>query len=353
MNKIFLWAFLMFCSVSNVFSYELTVADEEIITNFEQKIFSALDKQWTDVAGQVLDRIEWIQNREVSERISKILMRISANIDERYVIWEYIVAFKSTPVLYTSDFKTQFGWDDGQTLNFDDYGEIDALELVALTGTVFQLQKDLGNGIYQVSTKDYPVDNELYIHKEFVWNISRAEPEARVKSLPSREEIINRLTYMEWKDYVWGGNDPDGIPELLKLYAPSWEISTLKREQWQLEWVDCSGLIYWATDGYTPRNTSWLVEYGTPLDIEWKSLEEITPLLEPLDIIVWKGHMLVVYDETHTIESTVSPNGDLAPGVQIREMSDSLAEVLQERTPTNNYNSSTAEKPFVIIRWIK
>lgn len=63
--------------------------------------------------------------------------------------------------------------------------------------------------------------------------------------------------------------------------------------------------------------------------------------------------MLVVYDETHTIESTVSPNGDLAPGVQIREMSDSLAEVLQERTPTNNYNSSTAEKPFVIIRWIK
>ena len=86
----------------------------------------------------------------------------------------------------------------------------------------------------------------------------------------------------------------------------------MAEEQWQLTGVDCSGLIYWASNGYTPRNTSWLVDYGTPLDIGGKSLNQIIPMLEPLDIIVWRGHMMVLYDDDHTIESTVSANGDLA-----------------------------------------
>jgi len=105
---------------------------------------------------------------------------------------------------------------------------------------------------------------------------------------------------------VWGGNDPYGISKMLQIYPPAAEIHALKRQQWQLEGVDCSGLIYSATSGYTPRNTSWLVDYGTSLDIAGKNLNQIIPMLEPLDIIVWRGHMLVVYSETETIESAVS-----------------------------------------------
>ncbi len=40
--------------------------------------------------------------------------------------------------------------------------------MVAMKDTVFELETDLGNGIYHVSTKDYPVENDLYIHKDFV-----------------------------------------------------------------------------------------------------------------------------------------------------------------------------------------
>jgi hypothetical protein len=78
------------------------------------------------------------------------------------------------------------------------------------------------------------------------------------------------------------------------------------QKDWQLTGVDCSGLIYWASNGVTSRNTSWLVQDDTRLSIVGKSLEQITGMLEPLDIIVWKGHMMVVLDDEHTIESAVS-----------------------------------------------
>ena len=40
--------------------------------------------------------------------------------------------------------------------------------------------------------------------------------------------------------------------------------------------------------------------------IAGKTLSQIKTTLKPLDIIVWRGHMMVVYDENHTIESAVS-----------------------------------------------
>ena len=351
--RIFLWIFLLILSFPQALAYELTERDKVLVDGVIPKFYALIDKWDEDTAGMVLDRVDNILEKPQTERIKVILNYLSHNISEKYEVGKYFIAESPTPLLYTPDFKAQFGWADGLTLNFDSYGEIDALEMVALTGTVFEMKQDMGNGIYQVSTKDYPVENPLYIHKNFVGKYSRVEPEARERNLPSKQEILKRLKSIEGRDYVWGGNDPDGIPEMLELYTPASKISKLKQEQWQLTWLDCSGLIYWATDGYTPRNTSWLIEYGASLDIEWKTLEEIIPLLEPLDIIVWKGHMLVVYDEEHTIESTVSPNGNLAPGVQIRDIEDSLGNVIQKRTPVNNYKNSIAESPFVIMRWYK
>ena len=350
--RILLWFLILILSFSQVLAYELTAQDTSVADRVIPKFYDIIDAWDDNTAAVILDKIDNIAKTQESERIIALLEYIESAIETKYEIGKYVVAESPTPVLYTGDFRTQFGWEDWLTLNFDDYWEIDALEFVALTGTVFEVEKRLENGIYQVSTKDYPVENNLFIHKDFVGDSTRIEPAARVVNLPSSEKILENLKYMEGRDYVWGGNDPDGIPEMLEIYEPVSDISVIKSEQWQLKWVDCSGLIYWATDGYTPRNTSWLVDFGTPLDIAGKSLEEITPMLDPLDIIVWKWHMMVVYDDGYTIESTVSPNGDLAPGVQIRKIEDSLGKVMQDRVPVNNYSDSD-EKRFVIIRWME
>ena len=54
------------------------------------------------------------------------------------------------------------------SLNFDSYGEIDALEFVAFSGTVFEVEEELEQQIIKVSTQEYPVENPLYIHSDFV-----------------------------------------------------------------------------------------------------------------------------------------------------------------------------------------
>ncbi|HPE85225.1 MAG TPA: hypothetical protein PLO43_03500, partial [Chlamydiales bacterium] len=79
--------------------------------------------------------------------------------------------------------------------------------------------------------------------------------------------------------------------------------------------VDCSGLLYEASYGLTPRNTSELISFG-----EERSLEN----LQPLDLLVWKGHVVIVLDPYHTIESR------LGKGVVITPLADRLSEIERE-----------------------
>ncbi len=351
--KFILLNILLSLSLQISVAYELTKTDDKIIWVLGQKLFHLIDEQWGQTGWLLLNKIDVIQTQDRSERILAIFQGLEDAIETKYNVWKYVVASKDTPVLYTPDFDSQFWWTDWLTLNFDRFWEIDAVEYVAFPRTVFELEQDLWNGIYKVSTKNYPVTNDLYIHESFVSDVSRMQPPSRKWILPEKEEIIKRLRSIEWADYVWGGNSPEGIPEILSLYPPVWDISAQRKKDWQLTGVDCSGLIYWATDGYTSRNTSWLVQDDTRLDIAWKSLSEITWMLEPLDIIVWKGHMMVVLDDQHTIESAVSfSNTSLKPWVQIRKISDSLWEVMQSKTPVNNY-WDVAGAQFVVLRWYK
>ena len=351
--KFILISVFLYISTGITAGYELSQKDTKIVSILEDKIFQFIDEKWDQTAWALLDKIDVIQTQKRTEQILAIFHALEESIEARYQVWKYVYAFTDTPVLYTSDYRAQFGWADGQTLNFDRYGEIDALEYVAFPGTVFLLEADLWNGIYKVSTKNYPVTNDLYIHKNFVSDISRTQPKARSAVLPTKEEILARLRSIDGADYVWWGNSPKGISSLIDLYPPAWNISAQHKKDWKLTGVDCSGLIYWATDWYTSRNTSWLVEDDTRLDIAGKTLSQISSMLQPLDIIVWKGHMMVVLDDEHTIESAVSfSNTALKAGVQIRKISDSLWEVMQSKTPVNNYGDANGEQ-FVVLRWYK
>ena len=259
----------------------------------------------------------------------------------------YAVAEIPTPVLNISDFDFVFGYKDGKNLHFDDSGLIREIEFIAFPETVFQVEdiiRKKDSIIYKVTTSDYPylTDKGYFIDSRFV-KIVNNKPIVRPKILSSREEIIDKLMSAEGSIYVWGGNYKDGILQMISFYPPASAISPSLERQWILKGVDCSGLLYEATNGYTPRNTSMLVDFGVPVKIAGLTSEKIISKLRPLDIMVWKGHVIVVLDQTRTIESRLDyhkQKENKYRGVVIRDLKQVLNEVLSERIPVDNYKDN-------------
>ncbi|MEO6695584.1 MAG: peptidoglycan endopeptidase, partial [Ignavibacteria bacterium] len=144
---------------------------------------------------------------------------------------------------------------------------------------------------------------------------------------------------------MWGGNYGNGIEQLLDFYKPKNELQDHTRDLWCLKGVDCSGLVYQATNGSTPRNTSSLINYGEGLDISGKNSSQIFDMLQPLDLIAWSGHVIIVLENNMVIESTP------AQGVHKSDLQGRLKSVMNERIPVSDWNS-TDGKRFVVRRWI-
>lgn len=259
----------------------------------------------------------------------------------------YAVAISYTPVLNTSDYEMVFGGVDGEQVKLDNQGLIREMEFIAFPNTVFEIIESISkedHSILKVTTADYPYESsDLFIDSRFVEVVS-IKPTDRSKVLPDRNEILENILNLEGSTYMWGGNYDAGIEALLNYYSPAVEIDNNVKTNWCLKGVDCSGLIYQATGGATPRNTSSLVNYGTGIDISGKSVSEIAGMLIPLDLIVWSGHVIVVVDENTVIES--SP----PEGVHKSDLMNRLNQVMSERNPVNDW-SSTSGKRFVIRRW--
>lgn len=268
---------------------------------------------------------------------------------------KYARAEIPTPVLNTADFQSIFGGLDGKTLALDSQGLIRAVEFVALPGTVFEIQNTFhvkGKTLYQVSTHEYPPQKTgLYIDSRFV-SVSTTPFSSRKITLPSKKQIIDTMLSHEGARYIWGGNVSRGIPQMFQFYPPSQQLSVNEEQMWSLYGLDCSGLLYEATNGFTPRNTSDLISFGKPVYINALSSTQIAEKLLPLDLIVWKGHVIIVLDQNHTIESCL--NCSTRGGVTVRNLKTVLQEVMKTRTPVNSYPSQTKanEKFFVIRRWI-
>jgi len=108
------------------------------------------------------------------------------------------------------------------------------------------------------------------------------------------EEILKRLQKCLGKPYLWGGNfnTPTSIfipcldqrPRTVKEYRAA-----------SLNGLDCSGLLYYASGFRTPRNTAELQTYGAPLR-SWEALQ-------PLDMVLTRGHVMIVYDSKYLIHA--------------------------------------------------
>lgn len=225
-------------------------------------------------------------------------------------------------------------------LKKDRCGQVRELELVALPGTVFKLVAAVPGTVQtlQVTTDDYqaPAGTNLYIDAALI-ELHHREPLPRKPDLPGRDALLQKLRSANGLPYIWGGNLREGIGQ---------------GKRRQFAGLDCSGLLYEATDGYTPRNTDQLVQFGSVVEIEGMNAKQLTQQLRPLDLIVWKGHVVIVLDQHNTIESVLNC-GEKQNGVVLTPLKTRLAQLLLQRKPVNSWPADTKKAAlFVVRRWL-
>ena len=190
----------------------------------------------------------------------------------------YGVARGATPVLNSPALSDIFGGADGRSLKTHRCGQVRQLEFIALPGTVFRLLGKVPGSattVYQVETDDYPTPDgiSLYADSRFI-ELRNERPPERIRTLPTRERVIASLKKSIGSPYVWGGNVPEGVNALIGTFYPGGAtIHDRVIQRIILAGVDCSGLLYQATGGWTPRNTSQLVSFGTGVAVEGKNQE--------------------------------------------------------------------------------
>jgi len=260
-----------------------------------------------------------------------------------------VICVSATPVLNTPNFSSIFGGKTGSKLKTDKKGHIKALEFVALKNTVFEITKTYkkkDHYIYEVKKTLIYSKKPLFIDSRFTKTYKNQKFLTPIPVLKP-EKILKTLHNLEGSFYVWGGNFSKGIPSLLSYYPPKENIENHQKLTWMMKGVDCSGLLFEATNGYTPRNTSDLLSFGKPVFIENKSIEEIVKTLRPLDLIVYQGHVLIVLSSTFIIESREKK------GVIKTPLLKRLKEIYRKKEPINNLKkAANPKKAFVIRRWI-
>lgn len=238
----------------------------------------------------------------------------------------YALTTSAAPLFNTPDMKSAFGGRDGDSIDLDDTGLFRAVETILPAEAKVKLIEKRSS-LWKVETVEYPFPGDFFIDPYFL-AVQKREPPERGRSLPSIEKILASYPALLGSRYIWGGNNPDGIPALKELYPPRSSFKTLPQstqEVWTLQGVDCSGLLHYLTSGFTPHRTSALLHFGQELSIEGKKEEEILALLQPLDLIVWPGHVVIVVDQQRVLES-VHPEGVILTELHIR-----LSEIIKTK----------------------
>jgi hypothetical protein len=260
----------------------------------------------------------------------------------------YVLTHYPTPVFNTPDLTECFGGKDGDTLPLDNQCLMRTVETILFPRSRLEVLEQVANpSILKIRSEEYPYPGDYYVDSRFIENVP-GSPRQRVVEPPSIPTMISDLVKLEGTPYIWGGNWPEGIPLLPQLYPSKTrfeKLDVLTQNTWQLKGVDCTGLLYYTSNGYTRRNTSDLVNIGKSVQVQGLSAEEIIEKVEDLDLIVWRGHVICVVSKNEAIESNRMKNG-----VVITDLFDRLSEIMNERKPVNDWNGS-AHPSFVVRRW--
>lgn len=259
----------------------------------------------------------------------------------------YFLAKSAVPIFNTFDLNAVFGQKTGKLL-LDDQNRLTALEMIAFKGTVFKVVGFRGGHILQVELESYPTPYPLFIDRRF-GDILETFPLSQTRVMPSRDVIIKRLIDALGLPYIWGGNVSKGLPVMLDYYPPKKKhnLLHLEKDLWIFRGLDCSGLLFEATEGISPRNTSSLLFYGAPVNIEGKEIEEIIKNLKPLDLVIYIGHVIIVLNQDEVIESRLSRGG-----VVKTECMSRLKELMQQekKNPSNDPSLAVHDPHRFLVR---
>lgn len=223
----------------------------------------------------------------------------------------------------------------------DRCGQVRQLEFIAFAGTSFTVVAETmfnRQSVLEVSTPSYrpPPGVRLFVAAASLERHAE-QPPLPSPPLPAAEELVGRLRSAVGLPYVWGGNLREGISiGQTRTYAG----------------LDCSGLLYEATGGLTPRNTADLVAYGQAVPISGLSLDQLVKRLKPLDLIVWKGHVVIVADRGQAIESVLLCGQPGNGGVRLTPLRQRLQEIMASRQGVDRWPEQEGRHQlFVVRRW--
>lgn len=216
---------------------------------------------------------------------------------------KFAITNSPTPLLNRKDLCSVFS----NPLPLDDKNLLRGIETIVLPQRCLSVLSQINSTVVEVLFEEYSSE-PLYTDLRFLEWVPSPVPFLK-KPLPSQSILLKRLEEMLGSPYIWGGNWHKGIPSLMDFYPSLNQLEDSFKPQALLEGVDCSGLLYEATEGYTPRNTKELICFGDPVPFHNLSIETLIETLLPLDLLVWRGHVVIVFDKETTIESSHSHGG--------------------------------------------
>ncbi len=264
---------------------------------------------------------------------------------------EYARASAATPVYGDRFFPNTIGFANNLNRRVRLYHSLLFTAYPNTAFTVLDRQNVGGVQVVRVTTAEYPCQ-ACYVDARNLAFAGKPFPERQAK-LPSRRAILQFLENAAARGvpYCWGCNFTAGVPSMRRDYALT--ARQLARYPWDFAGLDCSGILFEATDGVTPRDTNRLLVYGDPVPVKGKSEAQIRALLQPLDLIIWQGHMLIVLENGFVVESANRYRRQFVRKAIKSPLAQRLGEIVWQRRPVNNYYDMrfSGAKRFVVRRW--
>ena len=323
-------------------------------------------EKWIEKYNKMSDskKSETIETLKELQYIAGELERSFQIESEENFQW-YASTILPTPLYWLNkdnvDINRIMWWKWTTWLLLDSYNTIDQLAIVLPVGTAVTLIDKVESWdftYYEARTRDfdawYGKDTAYFLDSRFVEKQDE-KPDELIHELPDKNTIYKNLLSAVDTQYIWWGSYYQWIPEINELYpTPSdVQLSTWEQQYKILQWTDCSWLLWQATNGYTPRNTRWLLTFWQSVPISWNSVSQIIEKVQPLDLIVWAWHVIIILSDEYVIESLWKENYEW--GAEIVKLDERLEDIFTRRQPVDEWNESELpeKEKFVIRRWFK